>query len=116
MKKLSETSSGLMSDKKEKVMASIWCRGPAVVWSTLTSMERMSILFRKSAEDTRPGLLEGISSNFGECGLQLVELDMSEPDDIWPDKCPICKTDNNWDMQGFYKTYPQYKGPDLEDE
>ena len=76
----------------------------------------MSILFRKSPEETGPGLLEDVSLKFGECGLQLVELDMSEPDDIWPDKCPICKTDNNWDMQGFYKTYPHYKGPDLEDE
>ena len=79
-------------------------------------MERMSILFRKSPEETGPGLLEDVSRKFGECGLQLVELDMSEPDDIWPDVCPICKTDTNWDMQGFYKTYPHYKGPDLEDE
>lgn len=105
-----------MSDKQEKVMASIWCRGPGVLWSTLDSMERMSILFRKSAEDPRPGLLEKIAVSFGECGLQLVELDMSEPDDIWPDVCPICKTDTNWDMQGFYKTYPHYKGPDPENE
>ena len=116
MKKLSEMSSGLMSDKKEKVMASIWCRGPKVPWSTLTGHERLSIVFRKSAEEEGRSLLESLALNVGECGLQFVELDMSEPDDIWPDNCPICKTDVNWDMQGFYKTYPQYKGPDLEDE
>lgn len=105
-----------MSDKQEKVMASIWCRGPGVPWSTLLPEERMSIIFRKEPDDNRQAIFQSLASAFGECGLQLIELDMSEPDDIWPDKCPVCKTDNNWDMQGFYKTYPHYKGPDLEDE
>ena len=114
MKKLLEMSSGLMSDKQEKVMASIWCRGPGVPWSTLTGHERLSIVFRKSAEEEGRGLLESLALNFGECGLQLVELDMSNPDDIYPTECSICKTDMNWDMQGFYKMYPQYKNPDLE--
>lgn len=117
MKKRCGMNCGLtMSEQDEKVMASIWCRGPGVFWSTLTPMERMSILFRKSPEEEGVSLLAELSLSFGECGIQLVELDMSEPDDIWPDKCPICKTDTNWDMDGFYKTYPHYKSPDLEDE
>lgn len=105
-----------MSEQDEKVMASIWCRGPGIPWSTLAPEERISIIFRKNADDKRPSIFENVALKFGECGLQLVELDMSELDDIWPDVCPVCKTDMNWDMQGFYKTYPHYKGPDLEDE
>lgn len=105
-----------MSEQDQKVMASIWCRGPGVPWSTLDGVERLAIVFRKNADDTRSSILENEALKFGECGLQLVQLDMSDVDDIWPDVCSICKTDMNWDMDGFYKTYPQYKGPDVEDE
>lgn len=105
-----------MSDKQEKVMVSIWCRGPAVPWSTLKGEERLAIVFRKSAEETRPAIFENLALKFGECGLQLVELDMSDPDDIYPSDCPICEADTCWDMQGFYKMYPQYHHVNLEDE
>ena len=88
---------------------SIWCRGPGVPWSTLTGPERISIVFRKSAEEEGRGLLESLALKFGECGLQLVKLDLSDLDDIWPDECSVCGSDTNWDMEGFYKTYPQYK-------
>lgn len=116
MKKLSEMSSGLMSEKQEKVMVSMWCRGPGVPWKTLTGEERLAIVFRKSAEESRPAIFENLALKFGECGLQLVELDMHNLDDIYPNNCSICKTDMNWDMQGFYKMYPQYKNSDLDDE
>lgn len=101
-------SFGQMSNNK-KVMASLWCRGPAVPWTQLTGTERLAVAFRKEADDSRTALLEDLASNFGECGIQYVELDMSNPDDIYPMNCPICKTDMNWDIQGFFKTYPQYK-------
>ena len=109
-------SSGPMSDKQEKVMISIWCRGPGVPWSTLTGEERLSIVFRKSAEENRYAIFEDLAARFGECGLQLVELDMHDLDDIYPTECSICKTDMNWDMDGFYKMYPQYKSSNLDDE
>jgi len=95
---------------------SIWCRGPAVRWSTLAGIERLAIVFRKNPDDPNPVLLESIANNFGECGLQLVELDLSDLDDIWPDVCPVCGTDGNWDMEGFYKTYPQYKSSTPEEQ
>jgi hypothetical protein len=108
-------SSGLMSNKQEKLMVSMWCRGPAVPWSSLTGEERLSIVFRKSAEDTRPAIFENLALKFGECGLQLVELDLQDLDDIYPTFCSICKTDMCWDMDAFYKMYPQYKYSDLDD-
>jgi hypothetical protein len=109
-------SSGLMSNKQEKVMVSMWCRGPAVPWLTLTGEERLAITFRKSAEENRFAIFENLSLKFGECGLQLVELDMHDLDDIYPNECSICKTDMCWDMDGFYKMYPQYHYSNLEDE
>lgn len=105
-----------MSEQDEKVMVSIWCRGPAVPWSTLTGEERLSIVFRKSAEDTRPAIFENLALKFGECGIQLVELDLHDLDDIYPTSCSICKTDMCWDMDAFYKMYPQYHYANLEDE
>lgn len=105
----------MSNDKQQKVLASIWCRGPGVPWSTLSGLERIAIVFRKNADDQRQSILENMSLNFGECGIQLVELDMSDPDDIWPDLCPVCKTDMNWDIEGFWKTYPQYKSEFEED-
>lgn len=94
---------------------SIWCRGPAVPWSSLTGVERLAIAFRKEPQDPNPALLESISTVFGECGIQLVELDMSDPDDIWPSFCPVCGTDVNWDITGFWKNYPQYKNVPVEE-
>lgn len=98
----------------EKVMVSMWCRGPAVPWKELTGEERLAITFRKSPEENRYAIFENLAAGFGECGLQLVKLDMSDPDDIYPNNCSICNTDMNWDMQGFYKMYPQYKYSDLD--
>jgi hypothetical protein len=74
------------------------------------------VVFRKSAEENRFAIFENLSLKFGECGLQLVELDMHDPDDIYPNECSICKTDMCWDMDGFYKMYPQYKNSDLDEE
>jgi hypothetical protein len=105
-----------MSEQDEKVMISIWCRGPGVPWSTLKGEERLAIVFRKSAEETRPAIFEDLAAKFGECGIQLVELDMHDLDDIYPTSCSICKTDMNWDMDGFYKMYPQYHYSELEKE
>ena len=105
-----------MSEKREKVMVSMWCRGPGVPWKSLTGEERLSVVFRKSAEENRFAIFENLSLKFGECGLQLVELDMHDPDDIYPNECSICKTDMCWDMDGFYKMYPQYKYSDLDEE
>jgi hypothetical protein len=105
-----------MSEKREKVMVSMWCRGPGVPWKSLTGEERLSVVFRKSAEENRFAIFENLSLKFGECGLQLVELDMHDPDDIYPNECSICKTDMCWDMDGFYKMYPQYKHSDLDEE
>ena len=99
----------------KKVMASIWCRGPGVPNKDLTTGQRLGIMFRKSGEEAGPSLFESQITDLKECGVQLVELDMSNLDDIWPDLCPVCKTDTFWDMDGFYKTYPQYKSPHLED-
>jgi hypothetical protein len=109
-------SSGLMSEKQEKVMVSMWCRGPGVPWKSLTGEERLSIVFRKSAEENRFAIFENLSLKFGECGLQLVELDMHDLDDIYPNECSICKTDMCWDMDGFYKMYPQYHYSNLDNE
>ena len=109
-------SSGLMSEKQEKVMVSMWCRGPGVPWKSLTGEERLSVVFRKSAEENRFAIFENLSLKFGECGLQLVELDMHDLDDIYPNECSICKTDMCWDMDGFYKMYPQYHYSNLDNE
>lgn len=98
----------------EKVMASIWCRGPGVPNKILTPVQRLGVLFRKNADEPGNALFASAIPHLGECGIQLVELDMSEPDDIWPNLCPVCKTDNFWDMDGFYKTYPQYKSSELD--
>lgn len=98
-----------MSDNKEKVMVSVWCRGPGVPWSSLTKLERLAVLFRNEPDDSQPSVLQSLTLDFTECGLQLVELDISNPDDIYPYECPVCKTDTNWDIKGFFKTYPQYE-------
>lgn len=99
-----------MSDKQEKIIVSVWCRGPGVDWLSLTPTERLAIVLRNEPDDSRPALFEDLISRFSECGVQSVELDMHNPQDIYPFSCPVCKTDMNFDMKGFYKTYPQYEG------
>lgn len=74
----------------------------------LAPIERMSLLFRKSAESPHAGFLEDVASKFGECGPQRVKLDTSNMDDVWPDLCPHCGTDIYWDLKGFVKNYPQW--------
>lgn len=83
--------------------AVIWCKGPATPWSGLTPLERFAIMFR-------PSVLNEIGSKFGICGPQNVVLDTSNPDDVWPDYCPTCGTDTNWDMEMFWQMHPEYKG------
>ena len=91
-----------------KTQAVIWCNGPATLWLDLTPLERLAVLLR-------PNLLPEVSSKFGNCGPQTVELDTSNPDDIWPAYCPVCQTDMNWDMEMFWELHPEFKGPDEED-
>lgn len=71
-----------MSDNK--VIRSILCNGPGVLWSTLEPTQRLMWLFFQSG-------------GFTPCGNQLVEIDTSDPDDIWPSRCPVCQTDINLD-------------------
>jgi hypothetical protein len=95
-------------------MVSVWCNGPGIPWDKLTKIERLAILFRPSSQkdfESDTHVLESVASKFGVCGVQLVELDLSIPDDIYPMMCPVCKTDTNWDIEGFVKTYPQYRSP-----
>ena len=87
-----------------KTQAVIWCNGPATPWSGLTPLERLTVL-----------LLTEVPNNFGKCGPQTVELDTSDPDDIWPAYCPVCQTDVNWDMQMFWELHPEFKGTYEED-
>lgn len=88
--------------------ATIWCKGPATPWSGLTPLERFAIMFR-------PSILNEIGSKFGFCGPQTVQLDTSDPNDVWPDDCPTCGTDTHWDMDMFWSMHPEYKGPDIEE-
>jgi thiol-disulfide isomerase/thioredoxin len=37
------------------------------------------------------------------CGESTVIIDTSVPDDFWPEYCPKCKTDLNWDMSVIEK-------------
>ena len=97
-----------MARSKNPVFRSVWCRGPAVPWSSLSGVERLSIAFRKSGEQEGSGIFESISEQFGECGIQLVEIDMSDPNDIFPWECPTCGTDVNWDWDNFKKAYPEF--------
>jgi hypothetical protein len=32
------------------------------------------------------------------CGESTVIIDTSTPNDFWPEYCPKCKTDMNWDI------------------
>ena len=101
-----------MSDSDlDKVRVSVWCRGPAVSWSTLSKMEKLAILTRNRPDDVSDPL-SLISSRFSECGPQLVELDLSVPDDVYPLDCPVCGTDTNFDMNLFYKDHPGLKPPE----
>ena len=87
-----------------KTQAVIWCNGPATPWSGLTPLERLTVL-----------LLTEVPNKFGKCGPQTVELDTSDPEDIWPAYCPVCQTDVNWDMQMFWELHPEFKGTYEED-
>lgn len=71
------------------ILMTLTCKGPGVPWSTLTKDERITwFLFkeRRSAADSRI------------CGESTVIIDTSIPDDFWPEYCPKCKTDLNWDI------------------
>jgi hypothetical protein len=71
-------------------------------------------MFRTHADDEGPAILADVVIGFGECGPQVVELNMSNLDDIYPNYCLVCDTDMNWDMKAFYEMYPQYRFDDPE--
>lgn len=74
----------MKKEKTEKVFKSIWCEGPGTDWMQLTPDERLLwFLFKRGP--------------FSMCGPSVVEMDMSNPDDIWPMYCPTCNTDTNWE-------------------
>ena len=104
------------------VTAVIWCSGPASPWSDLTPIQRLAIIFRRGFREdeqrwlkTSESLFSSAVVDFGMCGPQTVELDTSEPNDIWPAYCPVCGTDTNWDMDTFWREHPEYKGVYEED-
>lgn len=108
MRKFFAQSCGTTMDKPLDPVVTIWCRGPGIPDKELTGIERMSLVFRKSAESPHAGLLESVAEKFGECGPQRVKLDTSNLQDVWPDLCPVCGNDTYWDLKGFVKNYPQW--------
>jgi hypothetical protein len=114
MKKYYERNCGQMSEQDQKVFRSVWCHGPGVPWSELTPLERMAVFFRSAVdkEAGNPALLADLASKFEECGPQVVEIDVADPDDVYPGACPVCGTDTNWDIKTFIGMFPEYKAPE----
>lgn len=73
-------------------MVEIKCDGPGVDWTELTPVERLGWLFFKMG-------------NFTLCGMQRVELN-GTGDDIFPEFCPVCKTDMNWNYDDVMRVIP----------
>ena len=67
------------------ILRTLECKGPGVPWDSLTIYERFDWMFKK---DTAVDI----------CGESTVIIDTSIPDDFWPEYCPKCKTDVNWDI------------------
>ncbi len=68
------------------VLMTLDCKGPGRPWNSLTKDQRLNwFLFR----DQSPELF---------CGESTVIIDTSTPDDFWPEYCPKCRTDVNWDI------------------
>jgi hypothetical protein len=67
------------------VLMTLECKGPAVKWSSLTDLQRFQWMFLKDSAETT-------------CGESTVIIDTSTPDDFWPEYCPKCGTDVNWDI------------------
>jgi len=71
------------------VLLTLNCQGPGVPWSALTKEQRIVWFLFKERRS---------SHDFSLCGESTVIIDTSIPDDFWPEDCPKCKTDLNWDM------------------
>lgn len=71
------------------VLLTLNCKGPGVPWSALTKEQRIVWFLFKERRS---------SHDFSLCGESTVVIDTSIPDDFWPENCPKCKTDLNWDM------------------
>jgi hypothetical protein len=71
------------------VLLTLNCKGPGVPWSALTKEQRIVWFLFKERRS---------SHDFTLCGESTVIIDTSIPDDFWPENCPKCKTDLNWDM------------------
>lgn len=68
------------------LLATLKCSGPNEPWSTFTPLERFNWMFSKYEEGA------------DICGESTVIIDTSVPDDFWPEYCPKCGTDINWDI------------------
>ena len=71
------------------VLLTLNCQGPGVPWSALTKEQRIVWFLFKERRS---------SHDFFLCGESTVIIDTSIPDDFWPENCPKCETDLNWDM------------------
>lgn len=51
-----------------------------------------------SAADRFEWMFTKANSGAKICGESTVTIDTSVPDDFWPEYCPKCGTDVNWDI------------------
>lgn len=71
---------------KLPILMTLKCLGPNKSWSDMNAVERFEWMFTKTNPSTET------------CGESTVIIDTSIPDDFWPEYCPKCGTDVNWDV------------------
>ena len=72
-----------MSGKEQMTLK---CTGPNKPWYEMSATDRFEWMITKA------------DSGVEICGESTVAIDTSVPDDFWPEYCPKCGTDVNWDI------------------
>lgn len=68
------------------ILMTLKCLGPNKPWCDMSPADRLEWMFIKT------------NSGVEVCGESTVIIDISVPDDYWPEYCPKCNTDVNWDI------------------